>query len=330
MKLLVVGAGSIGRRHVANACQLEEVFVYDSLRERVDELVQQYGVTACYSFDEAVQVFPRAAIVATPHSSHVAHASRLIESGCDVLVEKPVADQLESACQLVKLARESNRLLKVACNMRFHPGIAMLKKHLPDIGKPLFARAHFGQWLPGMRPGVDYRQLYCAQKKMGGGVVLDNIHEFDYLQWMFGPIKKVQASLAHISDLDLDVEDYASINLLHESGMHSSIQLDYVRLHKRRGCEIVGSEGTLLWESEGTNPEYCRVRLFHQQGDEHQNLFETSDVDTNAMYIILLKRFLGAVNGDVILDLLDGEMAVEELQAALAARSEFNLAESQN
>ena len=323
MKLLVVGAGSIGKRHVANACRLAEVLVYDEQRERIDELVQKYNVSACYSFESAIQQAPEAAIVATPHTSHVEQAMALIEAGCDVMVEKPIADDLAAAQQLVDLANESNRLLKVVCNLRFHPGPANLKTHLNEIGKAMFARAHFGQWLPDMRANVDYRQLYCAQNSMAGGVVLDNIHEFDYLLWILGSIKRVQSSVAHISSLEMDVEDYASINLLHANDVHSSIQLDYLRTHKRRGCEIVGSEGSLLWQSEGVNPESCSVCLYRR--GECQVLYESADLDSNEMYITLLEKFLNAVNGEPVSDLLDGDLAIEELKAALQARSSFSL-----
>lgn len=330
MKLFVVGAGSIGRRHIANASSLAEVIVYDREQERVDDVVKRYGVTGCNSFEDAMQASPQAAIIATPHTSHVEYATRLIKAGCDVLVEKPVSDQIESARQLVNLAEGLNRQLRVVCNMRFHPGPANLKTHLKNIGKPLFARAHFGQWLPEMRSHVDYRQLYCAQNRLAGGVVLDNIHEFDYLCWILGPIVKVSSSVDHISDLEIDVEDYASINILHENSTHSSIQLDYLRAYKRRGCEIVGSEGSLLWESEGAQPERCTVRLYRRDAKEWQMLYETPDLDANAMYLTLLEKFIDSVNGMIVPDLLDGHMAVEELKAALAARAEVASFNSQS
>ena len=78
--------------------------------------------------------------------------------------------------------------MRVVCNMRFHPAVAALRHALPMIGKPLFAQAHYGNYLPDMRPGADYRTLYCASAAAGGGVILDAIHEIDYLIWLFGAV----------------------------------------------------------------------------------------------------------------------------------------------
>src|SRR5436309_2376616 len=98
-----------------------------------------------------------------------------------------------------------------------------------------------------MRPGAEYRSLYCSRAEAGGGVILDAIHEIDYLAWLFGPVERVSAEAGRIGDLDIDVEDYASLALMHRGGVRSEIHLDYLQRWKRRGCEVVGSEGTLIW-----------------------------------------------------------------------------------
>lgn len=320
MKLLVVGVGSIGRRHARNARDLCDVRIHDVDAARVRQVAGEIDIAAFDDINDALHWQPDAAIVATPHADHVTTARRLLEAGCDILVEKPVADRLEPAAELVEQAAAFGRRLFVVCNMRFHPGPATLKKHLHEIGRPWFARAHFGQWLPDMRPQADYRQLYCAHSEAGGGVVLDAIHEIDYLMWLFGSAENVNEVTARCSDLDIDVEDYAAIHLRHENGVRSEIHLDYLQACKRRGCELVGSGGTLLWESEGANPEHCRVRLFCRDGKQWEILHETEAVDADDMYRTLLTRFLAALRGEEAADLLDGSLAVAELAVALAVK----------
>ena len=320
MKILVLGAGSIGSRHARNASHFAEVIVYDPDLQRANEL-QCENVRACSRLEDALALAPVAAIVATPSDTHVELAATLLDAGCHVLVEKPMAVNLDDANQLVKRARDSGKKLFVAANMRFHPGPALLKKHLPEIGEVRFARAHFGQWLPGMRSKVDYRELYCAQGE-GAGVILDTIHEFDYLQWLLGPITGAMADTAHISELEIEAEDYAAINLVHERGVRSSIQLDYLRRFKRRGCEIVGGDASLLWQSEGDRPESCRVMLLGLEHNTRRVLFESEDLDANEMYIAQLKQLIKAVEGGEAGDLLDAESASRQIHFALKARGQ--------
>lgn len=318
MKLLVVGAGSIGSRHARNAREFAEVSLCDSDRERARRVAAETGARPFADLEQALAAAPRAAIVATPDADHVATALRLIEAGCDVLVEKPLSDRLEPARRLVQAAAAAGRKLYVACNLRFHPGPARIRTYLPAVGAPWYARAHFGQWLPAMRPGADYRRLYCAGA--GGGVILDTIHEIDCLHWLFGPVRAVSATAARLSDLEIRAEDYAAIQLEHDNGVRSEIHLDYLQACRRRGCEVTGSAGTLLWESEGVAPEACRVRLFRRGADCWETLFETDHVEPDAMYRQLLERFLAAVRGGGDGDLLDGALALRELEVALAAR----------
>ncbi len=326
MKLLVVGAGSIGRRHARLARDLAEVAVYDRDAGRGRTVAAELGITTFPDMQGALDWGPDAAVVATPHEYHVPVAEQLIAAGCHVLVEKPLAGRMDTgAAELVERAVTPAPQLFVVCNMRFHPGPATLKRHYHEIGEPWFARAHFGQWLPDMRPQEDYRELYCSRSETGGGVVLDAIHEIDYLMWLFGPVQAVSGVTARRSDLDIDVEDYASIHLIHDDGVHSEIHLDYLQACKRRGCELVGSDGTLLWESEGTSPEHCRVRLYRRDRGDWQTLYESDRVNADAMYRTLLDGFIAAAAGEPPPDLLDGRMALMELATALAAKDSTTL-----
>jgi predicted dehydrogenase len=155
---------------------------------------------------------------------------------------------------------------------------------------------------------------------MGGGVILDGIHEVDYLSWFFGDVVSVSCSSAKLSELDIDVEDYAHLNIRHASGVRSEIHLDYLRKYKRRGLEIVGTEGSLIWLSEGKIPEHCSVRL-HTIANGWETVFEDSSLDASDIYLELLENFLTTINNGGSNNLLKGETAYMELAAAVAAHS---------
>ena len=326
MRTVVIGAGSIGSRHLKNASLLSEAGVYDINVNSAEILAKSIGAIHFTSMEALCEWKPHAAIIATPHQSHVPVAEQLIRFGVDVLVEKPVSDRLSSAKRLQKLAKDLNRKVYVVCNMRFHPGVELIKRYMNVIGDPLFARAHYGNWLPAMRPGSDYRELYCANASQGGGVVLDAIHELDYLSCFFGEISTCVGLSKKLSELEIDVEDYAGILIEHESGVCSEIHVDYIQPCKRRGCEVIGTKGILIWESVGKNPEKCKVKIFRSDQNQWKSLLDETELDGADMYYKLMETFIENIGQKETPKLLDISGAINQLDAALTIKNSTNQA----
>ena len=200
------------------------------------------------SADEALEG-AYAAVIASPTSVHLEQARLALEHGCHVLVEKPLATRAAGADGLQALALERARLLAVAMNLRFHPGPRGVHEVVRSgvIGRPLLAHFTFGSYLPHWRPQDDYREGYSARRELGGGVLLDVIHEIDYAVWILGAVDSVSAHVAQVSDLEVDVEDMATVQLHFTDGAVASMDLDYLDRSYRRGCRIVGSEGSVAW-----------------------------------------------------------------------------------
>lgn len=318
LKVLVIGCGSIGSRHARNAARLAKVAVVDAVPARAVETARSLGIECFPSVEAALAAGPEAVVVATPHGTHLPLARAALAAGADVLIEKPLTRTLEGVEEFLAELNGGPRRAFVVCNMRFHPAVAALRAVLPRLGRPLFARAHYGNYLPDMRPGADYRQLYCARADAGGGVILDAIHEIDYLSWFFGPVERVSAEAGRIGEFDIDVEDYAVLALTHHGGVRSEIHLDYLQRSKRRGCEIVGTEGTLIWTSEGKQPEQCLVRFGRPGNQFWETILDEPSLDTAAPYVELMQRFLAGKNGER--DLLHCREAAGGLAVVLAAK----------
>lgn len=316
--VLVIGCGSIGFRHAANAALLASVTVTDAIPQRARATAQSLEVESCASIEDGLAARPSAVVIATPHVTHLELACAAVAAGADVLIEKPLAVSLDGVANFLAQVERGGRRARVVCNMRFHPAVDALRQALPRVGRPLFARAQYGNYLPEMRPGTDYRTLYCARAEAGGGVIFDAIHEIDYLSWLFGPVERVIAEAARVGDLEIDVEDYAALTLTHLSGVRSEIHLDYLQRSKRRGCEIVGTEGTLVWTSEGRDPEHCSVRFRPPANRAWEIILEQPDLDRGAPYVELMRRFLGGGGNED--DLLDARGGAENLAVALAAK----------
>jgi UDP-N-acetyl-2-amino-2-deoxyglucuronate dehydrogenase len=167
-RVLVVGCGSIGVRHAVNAARTAAVSVADIDSARAASVAREIGVTACGSVEQGLKAAPDAVVIAVPHQHHLPLARAALQHAGAVLIEKPLAANLTGVSDFLKLVEDAGRRVKVVCNMRFHPAVAALRRALPMIGRPRFAQAHYGNYLPDMRPGADYRQLYCARADARG------------------------------------------------------------------------------------------------------------------------------------------------------------------
>ena len=320
MKLLVIGCGSIGQRHAANAAALSRVGVFDADVPLAKRCAEGVGARLFETVADALAWKPNAAVIATPHRSHLDLARTAIDAGADVLIEKPLSHAYEGVPEFIGHTSRAQRRAYVVCNMRFHPGPATLKRSLNRIGRPLFARAHVGNYLPAMRPGRDYRELYAARRSEGGGVILDAVHEIDYLSWLFGPAASVACSAGHISDLDIDVEDHALLALHHVSDVRVSAELDYLRPRKSRGCEVIGTEGVLSWHSDGKTPERCLVRFSENSESEWQVLADVASVDPAKPYQDMMSAFVQELERPGTTELATVAEAARVLAVALAAK----------
>ncbi len=320
MKLLVAGLGSIGSRHARNARALSgvEAALFDPSPGLAGREGGRLGLPYFSDRRAALEWRPEAAVVAAPTDLHIETAQALVRAGAHVLVEKPIAAGLEGVDEFLDAAEELSRKVYVVCNMRFHPAVRAVREALPGIGRPLFARAHYGNYLPDMRPGADYHTLYCAHKETGGGVIFDAVHEVDYLSWLFGPVEALACEASRLSDLDIETEDYACLLMRHAGGVRTEVHLDYLRRFKRRGLEVAGSEGSVVWSSEGKAPESCSVRLHSTKGG-WTSVFQDPALDASGMYSELLEAFLEAARGGDERGLLGGREARDELAVLLSA-----------
>lgn len=298
MRILIIGCGSIGSRHARNLRDLAECAVFDRSSDAVQRVAAESGAVPFDSFEEALAWGADGAIIATPTSSHLETARECVIAGMHVLIEKPISDSPKSVAPFLEFARSREKRVFVACNMRYHPAVRAVRENLARIGEPRFARAHYGNYLPDQRPGADYRESYAAQRDLGGGVILDaGIHELDYLSMMLGPPKNVECVGGRLSDLEIDVEDFATLNVRHSDSCYSVITLDYLRCPKSRGCEIVGTDGTIVWQSSGKKPEVCTVKIFRREEAVWESLLTDQDLNSNLSYIDMLKDYLTAIEG---------------------------------
>jgi predicted dehydrogenase len=244
MRVAVVGLGSAGARHARLLLELgHDVLGFDPAARTPTDVQTTESLEAAISSSNAV-------VVASPSSLHAEHAIVALEAGKPVLVEKPLAVTVGDAERVVEAAERTGALCAVAMNLRFHPGVLELKRLVGsgELGAVRLVQASFGYDLRLWHPDSDYRQSYSARAELGGGIVLDAIHELDYLLWLLGPVAAVSAEVGHVSDLELDVEDAAVVALRFESGAFGALDLNFFEPAYRRGCVLVGSTAVARWD----------------------------------------------------------------------------------
>jgi predicted dehydrogenase len=243
MNILIVGLGSIARKHIEAIQFLNYNATIYALRS-TNNVVDEKGITNVFSLDNLYITFDFA-IISNPTHLHFEYIQILSEKNIPLFIEKPAVHSLDNSDELISLIEAKNLITYVACNLRFHPCLVFLKNYLKtELSRINEVNVYCGSYLPDWRPGKDFRKIYSANADMGGGVHLDLFHELDYTTWMFGFPNKCNSIKRNVSSLDIDAVDYANYNLQY-NGFSANIILNYYRNKAKRTIEIV-SENLII------------------------------------------------------------------------------------
>ncbi len=321
MRAVVVGAGSIGQRHLKNLLALghEVAAVLDPDPARLDEIRPLVGGGCRLATDErdAFAGDANAAVICSPTHRHLDQVRAALRRGWHVFVEKPLAHTLEGTDALVEEAGRAGRTVLVGCNLRFLPSLVLVKRLVEEgrIGRPLAARAHCGYYLPFWRPGTDYREGYGARQATGGGIILDSIHEFDYLTWLLGRPREVFAYAGKVSTLEIDTEDNADVLLRFDYGAVANVHLDYLQRTYRRACDFIGEDGVIAWDYIAQS-----VTVYGKEDRRIEVFQESINTERNQMFVDEMRHFVRCIEAGEP-PLLDAAGGRAILEVALAAKA---------
>jgi len=287
---LIVGCGSIGRRHAKN---LKSLGVRDLGFCDTNASALNYGKEELHGeifsdYREALAQFrPDLVLICTPPVYHVEEALAALEARAHVFIEKPLSHESGGIQALIAEARRRDRNVQIGYNMRFHPGLQILKELIDSgkLGRVLWLNVEAGQYLPDWRPWQHYRESYSARHELGGGIILDGSHELDYICWLLGRPTEVTCRAEHLSSLDVDVEDSAWIYLTFPERRRAELHLDFVQRAYTRTCKVVGEMGTALWDFNVQG-----VRWFSAEKSSWSSIPYT--FEPNDMYVAELTHFL--------------------------------------
>jgi predicted dehydrogenase len=222
LRVAVVGVGVFGSNHLRvlhDLAGVEIAAVIDSAPARAGEARAKYGCPAFSSLEQFDGVAD-AAIVAVPTVEHAPVACALLDRGLDVLVEKPIAPDLESAKKIAETAERRGKIVQVGHLERFNPAILALKN---AITLPLFFEIH--------------RMSAFSPRSLDVDVVLDlMIHDIDIVLSLVGSMPE-EIRAAGISILSEKV-DIANVRLAFPGGCVANLTASRISTEKIRKLRL--------------------------------------------------------------------------------------------
>lgn len=290
-KILIIGAGSIGTRHLRNCLALgyNNIAITDPDEKRGKAIYDEFHIPVYRYLKEAFsKTEPSIVFVCSPTKFHILHAREALLHNTHLFIEKPLSHTLENVDDLIKETKRKKKIAMVACNWQFHSGYQEFAKILKSkkYGNIREAEVVVAYYLPDARQGVDYKKTYAASEE-GGGVILDSgSHVVNYLLPILGPIKKVLPLVLNDERmLGIASEESATLFFQHENGEISKATMDYISKKAQHTFRIKTNKTFLTLDLRNN------IIMNEQSGEV---LYE-GEKDINHMFIEELKHFFSSV-----------------------------------
>lgn len=290
MKHLVLGGGSIGKRHLRNLYAIGQQDLFCLKRSMDTSFEKEFHCEVICSEEKALKLKPDIIYVCTPTSLHESAIVLADKIGAHVFMEKPLTHTEASLNRLFNRSTP-NQVFFIGFMLRYHPLVKRIKELLKEktIGNVYSARFEFGSFLPYWHPWEDHRKSYAGRKDQGGGVVNTITHELDLILHLFGEPIAVSAITKNLGILNIDVEEVVEAIFEYDNAL-VNLHLDFVQKDYDRQIRILGTEGKICW-----NWHSNEIVI-----DKHKATIESIRMkafDVNQLYIDELKDFIDIVKG---------------------------------
>lgn len=320
LPMVILGCGSMGKKRLRFlkewGCQ--NLTAVDLRPDRLREVKDQFKVGVSSGYEKTLEKFrPKVVFICTSTAFHLRPALAAAKQGCHMLIEKPLSGTLAGAGPLLRIVRQKKLKVLTGCNLRFHPSLSRIQKLVAEgrVGKVVCVRFQSGMYLPDWHPWEDYREGYSANKKLGGGVILDGIQALDFPMWLVGrPVREVFSFAERLTGLEIDTEDTAEILLKFAEGAIAEVHLDYVQRAAGIGCQVIGEEGSVFWDG---NEKI--VKCFTAKTRRWETFLDDPRFDYSETFREEMKHFFHCITAGEQPS-LDLTQAVKVLEIALAAK----------
>ena len=320
MQAVVIGYGSIGKRHLENLSSLFKGDILLCTKQSINEK-KFLKIKKITTLNDCINEKPDIALITNETNLHVSTAIKLAKIGCHLFIEKPLSNSTKNTQLLLDLVKKQKITTLMGCNLRFHPCLIKMKQLLSKnkIGKIISVSSENCSYLPLWHKNENYTQSYAASDKVSGGIVLTCIHELDYLYWLFGNVDEVFSYTAKLSDLKIQTDDHASIILKFKNGIIGEIHLDYYQKHNSRYCKIIGTKGILYLDFIENS-----LKHYDYKNKKWISILSLTKYDSNLMYIEELSHFLKSIlNKRKTINDIHEAAKVQKIGVAILKSSKF-------
>jgi len=269
-RVIVIGAGSIGRRHARLLSERPDVAVElcDSdpaaLHRAIGELRQPPAQTHA-DWRAAIASRPAAVLIATPHQCHAEQAVTALDAGMAVLCEKPMADSVPAARRMVAASQRNRLVLSIGFHLHFVPGLQRMKALIATgrLGAIGHFHAHVGTYITLVNSASRF------QANLEGALLMDYAHQPDLLQWWLGR-RPARVSVVATKSGNLELTsnpNVVALTLLYDDAPTiGTVHLNYLQMPEQCHFLVIGDRA---W----ANFNFVTGRL--QIGDRKTNRLET-------------------------------------------------------
>lgn len=311
MNILLIGLGSIGKRHLTNMLALGYnnitiVSSKNSLPTEFSHLIHYKTLQQALQSNNFTT-----AVVCVPTAQHINTLQFCLQAGINhIYLEKPVSHNYVDVENIIN--QYPSAAIYVGFDMHYDLGLQKVKEILQQniIGKVVSVNAQVGQYLPDWRPHEDYTKGMSAKKETGGGVMLDLVHEFDYLYWLFGEVDTVASIYKNSEALNIETEDIAEVLLKFTNGIIGTIHLDYLQQKLVRNCLITGSKGSIKWNLTTSSVQWITA-------DKKEQVFSYVGFERNQRFVNIMSDFLAKEQNNFTTNFSQG---LQSLKMVLAAK----------
>ena len=265
MNILFIGIGVVGQRHIRNIKSNFKNIKFYNINS--DHSKQVYGVNKPLKGDVNLKYNLKtinfndinkkikidAAFICLPNYLHSKFLKKLVDKNVHVFLEKPGGINNQDLKLLEKIQKKNKNQIMLGYHLRFNPVILKLKKLIKDktVGNILNVLAENGEHIADYRPYQKYWKVYHAKKNEGGGTSLNQIHEIDYLLYLFEDynFKLANTFDDKISNIKVDTEDSISSNFIVSKFKEKfliTLLLNSYERPKNRTLKIIGSKGKIV------------------------------------------------------------------------------------
>ena len=310
LKILIVGLGSIGKRHLENLLSTTNSQIIIFSKQTKLNFTKNKKIKVFDTLDKCLLEKPDVGFITNETVHHIPIAIKLAKVGLDLFIEKPLSNKISNVKTFSKIIKTKKLITLVGCNLRFHRCINEIKNLIDQkvIGDIISVKVECGTYLPDWHPNEDYSKSYASRDDLGGGVVLTCIHELDYLYWFFGETQEVFSMTGKYSNLKITASDLSAIILKFKNNIIAEVHLDYFQKPEARSCKLIGTKGTITWDSLSNE-----VKIYDFKKSKWKSKLKIKKYDKNEMYVKELEHFIQCVNKKkkTINDISQGEYVLK-------------------